>query len=81
MTIDQKYKEFCDTDRDTFAAKTQGWTIGMRRSFTAGYKAGIADAAAECNRMMMYPGGRQESFAHDGVDAAAAAIRTLGDAK
>ena len=31
--------------------------------------------AKECERMMMYPGGRCESFAHDGVEAAAKAIR------
>ena len=31
--------------------------------------------AAECERMMMFPGGRQESFAHHGVEAAAKAIR------
>jgi hypothetical protein len=34
-------------------------------------------AATECNRTMMFPGGRQESYAHHGVDAAAEAIRSL----
>lgn len=31
--------------------------------------------AAECERMMMYPGGKQEAPAHNDVWAAAAAIR------
>jgi len=34
-------------------------------------------AAAECERMMMYPGGRQESAAHDNVWEAAKAIRAM----
>jgi len=34
-------------------------------------------AATECNRMMMFEGGRQESFAHHGVDAASNAIRAI----
>lgn len=33
------------------------------------------ECAEECERMMMFPGGRQESFAHHGVQAAAKAIR------
>jgi hypothetical protein len=33
--------------------------------------------AAECERMMMYPGGRQESAAHNNVWEAAKAIRAL----
>lgn len=37
----------------------------------------IEAAAAECNRTMMFPSGRQESYAHHGVDAAADAIRSL----
>ena len=35
--------------------------------------------AAECERMVMYPGGRQESAAHNDVWQAAKAIRALGD--
>lgn len=31
--------------------------------------------AVECERMMMFPRGREESFAHHGVEAAAKAIR------
>ena len=34
--------------------------------------------AAECEREMMYPGGRQIAFAHQGVQAAARAIRARG---
>ena len=34
--------------------------------------------ATECERMMMYPGGRQESAAHQDVWAAAKAIRARG---
>lgn len=34
--------------------------------------------AAECERMMMFEGGKQESFAHQDVVAAAAAIRQRG---
>ena len=36
--------------------------------------------ATECERMMMYPGGRQESAAHQNVWAAAKAIRARGPA-
>lgn len=36
--------------------------------------------AAECERMMMYPGGRQESTAHNNVWAAAKAIRERSNA-
>ena len=36
--------------------------------------------AAECERMMMFPGGRQESFAHHGVHEAAKAIRERSNA-
>lgn len=36
--------------------------------------------AAECERMMMYPGGRQESAAHNNVWAAAKAIRERSNA-
>lgn len=35
--------------------------------------------AAECERMVMFPGGRQESFAHHGVQEAAKAIRARGN--
>jgi hypothetical protein len=34
--------------------------------------------ATECERMMMYPGGRQESAAHQNVWEAAKAIRSRG---
>lgn len=34
-------------------------------------------ASEECERMMMYPGGRQESAAHDNVWKAAKAIRSM----
>jgi len=37
--------------------------------------------AAECERMMMFPGGRQESFAHHGVQEAAKAIRERSNAE
>lgn len=40
-------------------------------------EAALKAAAQECNRTMMFPGGRQESYAHHGVDAAATAIRSL----
>jgi hypothetical protein len=43
-------------------------------------KAALEAAANECSRMMMFPGGRQESFAHHGVDAASVAIRALDPA-
>jgi hypothetical protein len=36
------------------------------------------DCATECERMMMYPGGRQESAAHQNVWEAAKAIRARG---
>ena len=37
--------------------------------------------AAECEREMMYPGGRQASWAHHGVQAAARAIRLRSNAE
>lgn len=36
--------------------------------------------AAECERMVMYPGGRQEAPAHNGVWEAARAIRMRSNA-
>jgi hypothetical protein len=39
--------------------------------------AALEEAATECEREMMFPGGRQECFAHHGVQAAAKAIRAL----
>lgn len=39
--------------------------------------AALEEAANECERMMMYPGGRQESAAHNNVWDAAKAIRAL----
>lgn len=39
------------------------------------------ECAAECERMMMFPGGRQESFVHHGVHEAAKAIRERSNAK
>ncbi len=41
------------------------------------YAKGLEDAAKECERMMMYPGGRCEAPAHDNVWEAAKAIRAL----
>jgi len=37
----------------------------------------LQEAANECERMMMYPGGRQLSAAHDNVWQAAKAIRNM----
>ena len=39
--------------------------------------AALEEAATECSRMMMFPGGRQESFAHHGVEAAAQSILAM----
>ncbi len=47
------------------------------RAYELGRESGIMEAADECERMVMYPGGRQESAAHDGVWNAAKAIRAL----
>jgi hypothetical protein len=42
-------------------------------------KKALLEAADECERMMMYPGGRQESAAHNNVWEAASAIRKLAE--
>jgi len=46
-------------------------------SWQASRAVAIEDCATECERTMMFPNGKQESFAHHGVEAAAAAIRQM----
>lgn len=41
----------------------------------------LEEAAKECGRMKLYPGGRMESPAHQNVWEAARAIRKLGEIK
>ncbi len=45
------------------------------KAYQAGAEAEREACATECEREMMFPGGRQESFAHHGVVEAAKAIR------
>lgn len=51
-----------------------------QEAFDAAIAAEREACAAECERMMMYPFGRQESSAHNNVWAAAKAIRERSNA-
>jgi hypothetical protein len=77
--LDQRYKgevTFISHDAlERFAALLQAQ--GEPQSLDQVWNEAIEAAATECNRTMMFPGGRQESYAHHGVDAAATAIRSL----
>ena len=53
----------------------------LKEAFEAGQKAEREACAAECERMVMYPGGKQEAPAHDSVWYAARAIRERGEKK
>lgn len=74
------------TDQECFACDATGKVDGDAPQaqpptdadrLDAARNAALEEAATECEREMMFPGGRQESFAHHGVNAAAAAIRAL----
>lgn len=47
------------------------------KAHKAGRESMREEAAAEVIRTKMYPGGRQESWAHDGLNAASRAIKEL----
>lgn len=58
----------------------QAWRaaqLAMLADAAAVRNAALDEAADECERMKMFPGGRQEAPAHQGVWAAAKAIRAL----
>ena len=54
---------------------------GFENAINEAVKAEREACAAECERMVMYPGGKQEAPAHDNVWAAAKAIRERGEKK
>jgi hypothetical protein len=57
-----------------------GASLDSLKDFEALVRADEREAcAAECERMMMYTGGRQESAVHQDVWAAAKAIRARGN--
>lgn len=53
----------------------------MRQVWDAAQAAEREACAKECERMMMYPGGRQKAPAHNGVWEAAKAIRMRSNAE
>ena len=62
-----------------FKFSEEGLIAFAQACFNAGCAAQIEKDAQECERMMMYPGGRCEASAHNTVWDAAQAIRNAKD--